>query len=309
MYLWCLKVLDVYSRWDELFYKALDLEVPIIPVRDKVFIAGLGGSGITGDVVELLDPPFSFQTLRTVSLPRAVDRLSNLIAVTYSGNTVETLRIVLSSLERGAHVIGITSGGKMWKICEEKDLDCIKVPGGEQPRVMFPYLVIPLLNVINFSYRLGLRITDMADGIRDSKDIISAGPKELSEKILGKVPVIYSSKYFPVAERMKQEINENAKYPAFFNRIPEIHHNEIEGFRHFESLFPIILGHDEISEVTNKLINSYIVRERFSGRLKNAGFLVYFGDLTSIHLANELKEDPYALHVIPKARQMTEELS
>jgi glucose/mannose-6-phosphate isomerase len=252
-----------------------------------------------------LDPPFAYEVVRDGDLPKRVDSRSTVIAVSHSGNTSETLNAFLRAVERGASTYAVTSGGKLLDYCKEKGVPYVKIPEGGQPRAMFPYLVTPLMRMIVESFSLGYSVQDLYQGVVESKEFLGGKPKELAQRVLGKLPVVYSSKYFPIAERMKQQFNENSKYPAFYNRVPEIHHNEIEGYRRSKDLFPILIASERIDEVTGELLSPYVIRPKFTSTLKNLASLTYFVDLTSIYLASLLGEDPYKLYVIPKAREIT----
>ncbi|MCG2690046.1 hypothetical protein L6252_02085, partial [Candidatus Parcubacteria bacterium] len=55
--------------------------------------------------------------------------------------------------------------------------------------------------------------------------------KELADKLVGRVPIIYSSdKYKSIARICKIKFNENSKIMAFWNYFPELNHNELVGY-------------------------------------------------------------------------------
>ena len=49
--------------------------------------------------------------------------------------------------QRGCHIIGICSGGKLEDFCTENDFDCIVVPGGNPPRSALAYSLVQLLHI------------------------------------------------------------------------------------------------------------------------------------------------------------------
>ena len=72
-------------------------------------VCGMGGSAIGGDVVgACLDGlPVPYQVVRGYELPAWVSEHTLVFAVSYSGNTEETLACVARALARG--------GGERWK--------------------------------------------------------------------------------------------------------------------------------------------------------------------------------------------------
>jgi len=64
--------------------------------------------------------------------------------------------------------------------------------------------------------------------------------KALAYRIKGKVPVVYSSsENAPIAYNWKIKLNETGKIPAFMNVLPELNHNEMNGFDVHPSTRPL----------------------------------------------------------------------
>src|SRR3954452_19358882 len=79
-----------------------------------VVIAGMGGSGVSGDVLAaVLGPgcPVPVVTVRDYVLPGWVGAMDLLIAVSCSGGTEETLELVDEGIRRGVRVLGVGSPG------------------------------------------------------------------------------------------------------------------------------------------------------------------------------------------------------
>ena len=56
-------------------------------------------------------------------------------------------------------------------------------------------------------------------------------PRRIARRLLNRLPVVYGAGVTaPAARRWKGQINENAKTPAFFNELPELDHNELVGW-------------------------------------------------------------------------------
>src|SRR5271157_2584978 len=115
-----------------------------IPKRiTGIFIAGMGGSAISGDLVnDWLKDRLRIPILvcRDYQLPACIDRSWLGFILSYSGNTEETLSTYADAKDRGIKCIGITSGGLLEKFLDTKGDLCLKVPCGYQPRSALLYL-------------------------------------------------------------------------------------------------------------------------------------------------------------------------
>ena len=86
------------------------------PMPEVVVVAGMGGSGIAGDVLGALSFPGSVVPVLAVKgdrLPAFVGPGTLLLAASYSGNTAETLSAVEQGLAAGARLVAVTSGGAL----------------------------------------------------------------------------------------------------------------------------------------------------------------------------------------------------
>ncbi len=215
----------------------------------RIVVTGMGGSAISGDILRSLmkDSEIHVSVNKGYTLPRFVDANTLVIAISYSGNTEETVSAYRDALRRKATVVSISSGGKLEELARMNETTHIKVPKGIQPRLSTPYLLLPMLNVLAAS---GL-IDNQADSlVQMSKTIgiqqIKERAQDIAVKLKGKVPLIYSSDdLLCVAEKWKTDINENAKVPAFYNLFPEFNHNEICSFLNLVGEYFVVMIKDE----------------------------------------------------------------
>ncbi|MGI0148507.1 MAG: SIS domain-containing protein, partial [Thermoplasmata archaeon] len=87
-----------------------------VPIEDaqRIFIVGMGGSAIGGDVFAawLADrAKVAIQVVRDYRLPAYARPEDLLVAVSYSGNTEETLAATAQGIKLGCRGVAITSGG------------------------------------------------------------------------------------------------------------------------------------------------------------------------------------------------------
>jgi len=245
--------------------------------------------------------------------------------VSYSGETEEALSMFLDAIKRNCMTFCISSGGKLLEFAEKLKLPYLRVPSGiPQPRAALPYLFLPLPILLE---KLGL-ISDVSSEISEAVKILERVKREnlpenllsdnLSKKLAlginGTVPVIYGfGIYRAVAQRYKQEFNENSKIPAKWDFFSELNHNEIVGWEAVKELakrFSIIFIRDkdepeeihERIEATKELIceesKTFEVWSVGESELSKMLSAIYIGDLTSLYLAILRDVDPSPVKTI-----------
>jgi glucose/mannose-6-phosphate isomerase len=137
----------------------------------------------------------------------------------------------------------------------------------------------------------------------------------LASNISGTVPVVYGfGLYRSVAQRFKQQFNENSKVPSKWEVFPELNHNEVVGWEGAESLskcFSAIILRDKSEpeeirsriEATKELMLDKIagiheVWSRGEGRLAKMLSTTLIGDFTSVYLALLRGIDPTPVETI-----------
>lgn len=301
---------------------------------DSVVVLGVGGSGVAGDVVQSVAEPRLPLPMRVVKgygpLPEWIGRNTLVVAVSYSGNTEETLATVDEAHARGARVVAVSSGGVLAERAREWGVAHAAVPPGNQPRASLGYLALAVLGILE---GVGIVprssddvdetvavLTDLGERCHRTRD--DGNPaKELATRLAGKVPVVYGGEGLGAvaAQRLKCDVNEYAKTPAFWNQIPELDHNEIVGWDRLADLtserFTALLlrddGEDERVaarfELTRELVEprfSDVVELRSEGRSRLARLmsLLYVGQLAAIYLAFLAGVDPGPVEVIERLK-------
>ena len=103
----------------------INLSAPKSEIRNVV-ISGLGGSGIGGNMTyefcksEIQIP---IQVNKAYFVPNYVNEHSLVIISSYSGNTEETLSALEDAHQKGAHIICISSGGKVIDFAKVNGID------------------------------------------------------------------------------------------------------------------------------------------------------------------------------------------
>src|SRR3989338_10385127 len=242
-------MLEVLDNFPKQCKEALSLPKGITAQGEitSIVVCGMGGSGIGGDLLKscLSNSKLPVFVVKDYKVPEFVDNYTLVFALSYSGNTEETLAAVNDARAKNANIIAITTGGELAKLAKK----VIKIPSGLQPRCAIGYLFFPMLGILYNSNLVDIKNADLNEMLEllNQQDAIKTKAQELAKKIQGKTPIIYSSELLkPVAYRWQTQINENAKYPAYHSAFSEMNHNEINSFRGMDrSRFLSILLRDE----------------------------------------------------------------
>ncbi|MFN8288240.1 MAG: bifunctional phosphoglucose/phosphomannose isomerase [Chitinophagales bacterium] len=292
------------------------------PIKNVV-VAGLGGSGIGGDLLaELLRD--SLQVPVTVSkgyfLPAFVDDSTLLILASYSGNTEEVISCATEAVQKGIKPVCVTSGGKLARLAYDNKFDVIHIPDGMPPRACLGYSSIQLFfilhhyGLISDSFKASFR--KVAQFLVDEQEAIIEDSEFLAGKLEEKVIIIYAEdKYESVALRLKQQLNENSKMFSWYNVIPEMNHNEIVGWKqqHGNLAVLILRSSDEFPRNTERILfkkdvvskyseNVFEIQAKGSDSFEKHFYLIHFGDWLSYHLAILHGYDPQEVYVIDRLK-------
>ncbi len=290
---------------------AIAKDVKIKGKFENVAICGMGGSGISGDLVIPFVKKIPVFVVKDYNLPEFIGKKSLVIVISYSGNTEETLSCYNQAKKRRAKIAAITSGGKLAEL--EKNVAII--PNELQPRAAMGLLFVSVLRVL-FNSKI---ISNPNVGSAIKAAVPKACSKEgflLAQKMKGKIPVFYASENFKgVAYRCKTQVNENAKQPAFFHTLPEMNHNEINAFeRNAGKLIAVMIRDKNDSlrikkrmDITKEIIkeNADVAEIKTKGNslLARMLYTIYVGDYASYYLALMNNEDPTPVPVIAELKK------
>ncbi len=291
--------------------QSLDLMRPGSDIRNVV-IAGMGGSGISANLVESLTwgrIPIPITVCKSYTIPQFVSPHTLFIASSYSGNTEETIAALNKALLKRAHCIVIASGGKILDIAREYNLFYIQLPlGWSSPRAMLGYNMISLLSLLYHTNLIGaafIKETENAMEYLDrSEKAIQTEAEIIARKLKGKLPVIYCDQRLQaMATRFQQQLNENSKQLAHVNTFPEMNHNELTGWRFPENLLPMLQviylysdhDHERVEkrmdicrDIFEKKSNSIIdIVGEGASLLEQYYYLIHLTDWISFYLAKE----------------------
>ncbi len=304
---------------------------------DGVVVCGMGGSAIGADVIGACVPrlPVPYQVVRGYELPAWATDSTLVIAVSYSGNTEETLACADRALPRGCRPVCVTSGGRLADLAARHDLPLVGVPSGLQPRASIGYLSTPIgaaLEEAGLLAGFDEQVAEAIDVLAELRDELSPDvgdddneAKTIARRLAGCLPIVYGAGVTaPAARRWKGQLNENAETPAFFNELPELDHNELAGWATNPGVagraFLVLLDDPEGDERLRRRLafTASIMQPRVAGltRVTARGVLpfarvlssAYVGDYTSLYLAVLYGVDPSPVAAIEdlKARLAAE---
>ena len=293
---------------------------------NSIIFCGMGGSAISADIAKVLYGKYiHVSVVKDYHLPY-VDEHTLVIVLSYSGNTEETISCLNQAITKTRHIIAITSGGKIRQMVDGKYL-WLELVGGYPPRSAIGFLLCSLIKALEIYDIIPSEKDGALSSIKwlnnakanfgveiptDKNDI-----KRYAGDIFNYIPIIYSDspKYAPIAYRWKCQINENAKYPAFNSTLPEMLHNEVEGWEHSDlssKFVPVcIMEGDNISKGLKpfqELLDEWELRSyeanAFEGNVLAVMIgLIFYGDLLSYYLAILNEVDPTDIGYIDYIKQ------
>lgn len=301
---------------------AVDVDVPQVPDDRPVVVLGMGGSGMAAAVAALAaEGGRPVVVHRSYDLPSwAVPSGALVVAVSYSGNTEETLSGTRVARDAGLPVVGVTSGGRL----RDLGVPVVAVPPGLPPRAAVGFQAGGALRILAAAGLVG----DAPAALEEAADAVDAvlgdgdGPaitlgRDLAEALRHRIPVVYGG--FPVgalaAYRWKTQVNENAKRPAYSGEVPEMNHNELEGWAEAAELGIRCVGivrlrdagdHPRVARRLDLVAEAVGDRAAFVGEVRSVGegplarffTLAVVGDAASVALAEGLGVDPMPVDLI-----------
>jgi len=301
----------------------------------QVVVLGMGGSGIAGDVLMAAAGPYMpvpVLVFRSYHVPAFVDESTLVFAISFSGDTEETVEAVTAAALQGARVVAVTQGGELGHLAEAWGAPLVRVADGiPQPRTGLGALAIPPLVVLEdiglfpgASYWIDAAIEQLRTR-RDQLAKPDSPARELARRIGRTIPLIHGGGGLGAvaAQRWKTDVNENAKCPAFWNSQSELCHNEVSGWGQHGDLtrqmFTLVnLRHDfehpqvmHRFNITADLLDEVVssvesVQAEGEGELAQLLDLILVGGVTSVHMALQEGVDPGP---IPAQEQIKDALS
>ncbi|RAY14271.1 mannose-6-phosphate isomerase [Actinomadura craniellae] len=214
-----------------------------------IVVTGMGGSGISGDVLAAVcgvGCPVPIITVRGYALPGWVGAADLVIAVSCSGGTEETLLVAREALRRGCRLLFI--GGEESPLAEmavQGRAPFVPVRSVGMPRSTLWGLSVPLilaartLGLVSAPAEVleaaALRLEEVSHRCRPDSESFVNPAKQLALDLAGSLPMVWGTSALAgtAAYRFCCQLNENAKYPGVYGELPEANHNQVVAFDGF----------------------------------------------------------------------------
>lgn len=305
-----------------------------LPHRERienVVVLGMGGSGVAGDVLVAAAGPFlpvPVVVSKGYELPNFVGESSLVFAISFSGNTEETIEAASAAAVEGAHLVVVTQGGELGRLAASWGVPVVSVPTDiPVPRAGIAAVAIPPMVVLE---EIGLfpgaqQWIDFAvEQLRERRDELTTDGSfahELARRIGRTMPLVHGGGPLgaTAAARWKTQVNENANAPAFWNTHPELCHNEMQGWgqhgdvtrqvftlvnlRHEFEHPQVVRRFDVVRPMLDEVVAAVVeVQAEGEGELAQLLDLVMIGDFVSLHLAAQEGIDPGPMDTLDKIK-------
>jgi glucose/mannose-6-phosphate isomerase len=310
------KMYEAYDYWPKLAkeYYEKDFSKLEIDDVDHIVFAGMGGSGIIGDIISsiLSKTNIHVNVVKGYLLPKTVDSNTLVVATSISGNTDEVLSILKNSENSKAKFISFSSDGNLEKISIENNIKHVKISQSHSPRASLPSFLYSILNVLENV--IPIKKNDIVESIskleKTQKLISSSNLNEKNPSLslanwIKNIPIIYyPSGLHAAAIRFKNSLQENAKVHAISEDVIEACHNGIVAWENKTSVQPILIqGHDDYIKTKErwKIFKEFLQSRQIDFKEVNSDegnilskimYLIYLLDYSTIYHAIESKIDP-----------------
>ena len=211
-----------------------------------VVVAGLGGSGLAGEMLNAmagLSSPIQVVVSQAERLPGWVGAADAVVTVSCSGSTPETLAIATEAARRGCRLAAIgAEGSPLHRIAEQARAPFVPVAPLGLARSMLWAVAVPLLVIAE---RIGVarigsdvyelaasRLEEISHQCRPASDSFVNPGKSLALDLVGELPMVWGTSALSgvAARRFASQLQENAKYPAIYGMLPEAAHSQVAAF-------------------------------------------------------------------------------
>ena len=323
---------DIFKKFSCLIeesFNRIEKNIKINNNFKNIVFCGMGGSSIGSAFVKnIIENQVKVPMFinNDYLLPNWVDESSLLIIVSYSGNTEETVSNFNEGLKNNSSICIISSGGYLLKQAKENNLSYCVLPSGYPPRTAFGFmssllmLVLNKINIVDNSLidilqNIPIKINQYKNNyINDENNKAFKFAENLFEKNL----IIYTSPLTKsVGYRFKCQLSENSKVLSYYHYLPELNHNDIEGYLNLKynyDDYSIIWLYDMNDD--KRIIDSIKRTSKALSFIESQDILcfddkhfierqyhmLYFLDIVTFYLSFLYQNDPTPIEIINKIK-------
>ncbi len=293
-----------------------------------VYFYGLGGSGIVGQFFSVVFTSYTKVPIiasNSVKIPEWLGPDDLLIVISYSGETFEALRAFSEAYRKGVRIVAMASGGSLAEMARKNGVQLIELNKGFPPRMSLPEMVGAAASLLD-----NIEVTrDAAKALLGSAEMLIEVVREnnpnnpydnnMAKKaalhLHGSIPGVFCSGHLYVSGiRLKNQLNENAKYPCIVHEIPESMHNTLEALPYSErDKYILFRSSNETVDVSTQMKFIESIFGDGSMEVWFKGSIIYeaiasimWSDYVSIYLAALREVDPITVARIAALRKELE---
>lgn len=299
---------------------SLDIPLPDFDC-DNIVLCGMGGSAISGSVTADIFNAHSkiyIHTLRNPIIPEWMNGRTLAVISSYSGNTLETIRMYERARSQGCKLIVITAGGKLKEMAERDGVLLMTIKNGMDPRHSIGFMIGYLACIMKHT---GTDLTDEfkrtipeLKRYRDELEKEDSRALDLSSSLKDKVTMLlFDGGMKSVALRWKSELTENGKYIAMTKPLSDLSElNDRNDFAH-NGLHAVIFAKDvaegsfadrAIQLLDSKAIGYDVLKVPSDSTIYNILSMMMLGDYTSVRMADDRGADPRDVWPIMKLKKL-----
>ncbi|MFA6273354.1 MAG: SIS domain-containing protein [Candidatus Paceibacterota bacterium] len=288
-----------------------------LPKAKSFVVGGMGGSHLAADLIKSAEPTLDLIIHKNYGLPLGENLLEKLfIAISYSGDTEETLDFAEQALKKKYQLACIFKGGKLITFAQKNNLPYIALPEDTElpPRMATGFVMLALLKLMGGEKEIAT--------LQTARFAVEPS-KKIAEAIGNQIPIFYASEQNEAIARFwKIIVNETGKQPAFANVFPELNHNEMAGFANGDRIsdFVFVFLKDENDNpriikrmvITKQILtelNGNILEINLTGgnrweKIINSALLAHW---TAYYIARAKDTDPLTTPIIEKFKKLMAE--
>lgn len=307
----------------------------------NVVVCGMGCDRVTGELAKKILEERSLLPIEVMGdyqIPNYINEETLVVVLSYSGETPEVLSFLekVLKLKSQIKVFAISGGGLLNQMARTKKIPFYEFHGQGPSRANIGYLLFALfilLKKINFVKIEDEEFVSLIKVAREFNQLFDLRKKTeenvakyLACQTFDRLPLIVGAEHlWPVAQRWKKELNENAKTFSFAEEAPEFFHNTIAGlefpWRLRDDIFFLFLESNFYQKEIKKalLIFRDILKEEKinfetipllgNNKLEEAIMGIWLGDWVSFYLAILNKVDPTPVENIELIKRKIREQS
>jgi glucose/mannose-6-phosphate isomerase len=284
----------------------------------NIVIAGMGASIIPGEIIkDTVSLKIPLEISKNYDLPSFAGANTLLICVSRSGNVKETISQLEQGIKNKCKIIVVSLGGEISKRAQKLKIPLIKIPeefSQRETREIFSYLFGLLFGLVK---KLNLTEKTLSFEILEKeKNNIEKEAKNLALEIKDVFPVI-CSEFNSLNFRWKSDLSESGKMITNSAVLPEIAHNELEGWQNLNNKYCLIFLRNQkekreikilieaIKKIIKKEVGIIEIYGKGKNQLEETLYFVWLGGLTSYFIGKQKGIDPKETRYI---KMMKEEL-